>query len=428
MFCAEAYSLGNRTAWLNLAKSDCDDVGLGNALAHAVNKLFGFNEGVERLLDFNATYGWQLRKLEPYTRLPGLLTIVLSGAEHAPKCARELLDLQSPSCKIILITEGPFDLTFPVEGCVISRDELRLTRGEVLGAVPGLLRRAQLEAIWLAHEGRPLDTKAAIAAELGATFHVPGPRTSYVGQFDLLAPELVVHTLMKEKEYTHLLSYMVERVPEQLAKVLPVVGRYFVDTGQGLELFETLNSVPKTHRQSDAFITWLLRSAVQAERQDLIIDEVLSYCETHDLPDALIRIAHCQNGWSRARRQGLLDRSRTMTNQTPFSIGHRLMLEPDHLCLPEALRALELAEREGYPGDVNEVILLLGQLYATTGNLRQGREWFLRAREHAKLHRLMDFRINLTLSQSAFGDQPNPRRGVGRRHRAVLKSAVRHHR
>lgn len=342
-FVIDALRQSERVAWFAATPERLEDpVGLGNALARAVNAALP-----GALLTPALPYAAHVRTLRRYREDVAPLWLVLSAERAAAPLVDDLVSLHGDGLRVLLdLREAPGARA--ADACtVLERDALRLLPEEARAVAPAALDDAAVEALWKTSAGRYAEFTSLVqrAAGLPRTL-VPTADGFAVAEQDAVPvePPVAVQALRREGEWIDALELAVLRVPEMVEDLLRSAGPRYQQEGLLARLHLLLSALPEAYARTERVLEWRLVAALAVGELGAVAHEVDEYLRTHRAP-AL-----------RARRAGTLPRAQGFAlaeqavaeQRTPLTTWQIGRLHPDPERAIELLReSVRLAEEAG---------------------------------------------------------------------------------
>jgi tetratricopeptide (TPR) repeat protein len=364
--------------WVELEPRDQSDLVLqGNKLADAVRRALG-----SPLFGYGMPFQYGLNVLRNHLGLLGPFTYALSGAEHAPELARDLLALCDGKNRVVLaVAELPKRFCLPGDTCVLGPDHLRLSEDEAFALAQGRLLNEEVQAIYEETGGALEPFLIALNDALGLPMPLrPGPEgaTPIPGYEPKPDVETFLDVLLARERYLEALELAAERRPERVPEVLTAAGEFFWMRGLQARVARVLESLPPHVRSHELVLTSRLVAALALGTTEALLPEVERALAGHDLPN--VRALYAEALYERGETDGFLkEAARAVdagaTSVTLYIYGGALGLSAPEEGLHAFERAFRLAKHEGSPLRQGLIAAALAGRHTTLGNYRTAVSW-----------------------------------------------------
>jgi tetratricopeptide (TPR) repeat protein len=364
--------------WCELEPRDeGDSVLQGNKLSDAVRRALG-----SPLFGYGMPYRYGLNVLRNHLGLLGPFTFALSGAEHAPELARDLLAFQGGKNRIILVfAELPEAFVLPQGALLLGPDDLRLTEDEAFTLPQGGLLDEEVQAIYEETCGAREPFLIALNDALGLPMPLrprPDGPAPIPGLEPEPEPEALLDVLLARERYLEALEFAAERRPERVPEVLAAAGEFFWMRGLQARVAGVLESLPAHVRSHEVVLTSRLVAALALGTTEALLSEVERALATCNLPN--VRALYAEALYERGDTVGFLqEAARAVTAGetfvTLYIYGGALGLSAPEEGLQTFERAFRLAEHEGSPLRRGLIAAALAGRHTTLGNYRTAISW-----------------------------------------------------
>lgn len=270
--------------WIGLEPSDRHDpVAIGNKLSDAVTRALG-----SQLFGHAMPFQYGLNILREHRYLLTPFTLALSGAEHHPGFAQQLLELSGAQCSSILAFETlPDDFSLPASAYLQTTDTLKLRHEDAVAIVHGRLSAEDTTALWQASGGVYEPFLIALYHKLGLPTRLrPGPIRSEPppGSTMAIDPQALFNILVRRKQFVEAAEVASVHCPERILEHLDAIAQRHLERG----LYQRLWGILSTLKDPLAYakiLRWKLQAAKRLNLLDSLRHEVEHYLKAHDAPD-----------------------------------------------------------------------------------------------------------------------------------------------
>jgi hypothetical protein len=279
------HTLTQPLIWCELSPHDADDpVAQGNKLADAVKRALG-----SPLFGYAMPYRYGLSVLQRHMELLGPFTFALSGAEHNPAFARQLLGFQGNGNRVVLHFERlPEGFPVPAEALLLAPDDLRLSRQAALTLAGGRLDDEDVIGLWRAADGAyepfwvTLHERQSLPLPLR-----PGPEGPRLppGHEIVLEAERLLELLIARERWPEALALAVERLPKRVPGVLAEAGHTYRERGLHRRLLGLLARLPPEVATTEEVLRWHLSAASRLDREEELRAGVECHLAEHEAPE-----------------------------------------------------------------------------------------------------------------------------------------------
>lgn len=390
--------------WIWLTERDRgDEVAQGNKLVDALRRAVQVE-----LFGYGLSYSYGLSVVRTYLELLGPFVFVLSGAEHSPEFAQELLAVAGENLCLAAFTRLPEE-KLPENALVLSPEALKLTAEEALALAQGRLPSS--EVVSLLEETRGAYEAFTVALHKRVGLAVPlrptpdGPRLPTTQETKVDAEALLMALVGRER-WLEALELAVEVLPDRTPVILLEAGHHFHERGLHQRLWWTLERLPAPVLSDPTTLYWRLSAAARLGKAE-VMREAVEACLAEHPEAAELRALYAGTLASQSCYLAEAKRAAGATRSafTLYQYGRALAFE-DPLAGEAVLReAVELSEQKGRPYEVVRNTWALAARLTALGRYREGVFWSRWAVEkYEASHRSGDLQLwLLSVNEWAFG-------------------------
>lgn len=368
---AEFENTQTQLIWFKLTEADKNDpIAQGNKLVAALKHYLG-NLIVEAL-----PYSYAVSSLRSYSALLGHISVALSGAEHSPEFAKELLNLQSENTQIILHFNKETTFTPSPDSLVITKEDLALNLEEATQFSSSFL--SEQETLKLL--SKTANARDSFLAELcrhqqAPPRLTPGPNGLEFpdGYGPSVDPEALLSVLVAKEHWADALSLAVAKFPERVPEFINQAGRYLHERGMHTRLDTLLSQLPAEIQLNEKVLFRRLSVAFRFGKAQDLRAEVEAHLGNHDAPElrALYAGVLLQLEDSVVEAKKAYDLK--PCNFTAYQYGFRTLDIDKSLDLLE--QSVRLAEQERQPYDALRNAAALCARLNYKGNYKEAVSW-----------------------------------------------------
>lgn len=271
-------------AWIRLESSDAKDaVAIGNKLSDAVTRAVG-----SQLFGHAMPYQYGLNVLREHLYLLEPLTFALSGAQHHPQFAEQLLALTGPKSHVVAAFDGAAsDGPLPASVRIITADDLKLRFEDAEALVQGRIPASDIFALWQASGGVYESFLLALNRKLGLPTRLrPGPTRSEPppGSTTSIDPQTLYNILIRRGEFLEAAELASSHCPERIIEHLSPIAERYLERGLYQRLWQILGALTDdaAHPQ---ILRWRLQTAKRLNLSETLRREVEELLRIDEAPD-----------------------------------------------------------------------------------------------------------------------------------------------